>query len=157
MLCWVRSGIWEIWNLFSLYDPTHYQKLLLFVTKTTDQTRYSTILHAIFISDTEATHWLVGGYCLLEGWCNAGPSTSIGLGFVICSRSRAAMPESVSGITGKSPHFSPMVVLTCSDLQINHFYSHYNRKYYISPNVLENNIIIYFNHCCSRFINSWKR
>lgn len=49
-------------------------------------------------------HSLVGGWWRLEGWCKGGPSTSMGRGFVICSRSIAAIPESVSGTVGISPH-----------------------------------------------------
>ena len=44
-----------------------------------------------------------GGWWEVDGWWRGGPSTSIGRGFVICSRSMAAMPESVSGRVGMSP------------------------------------------------------
>ena len=46
---------------------------------------------------------LLGGKCLLEGWCSFGPSVSIGRNLVICSLSIAAIPESMSGTSGISP------------------------------------------------------
>ena len=50
----------KIWNSSPLYELIQSQQYLRFVTKTTDQIRSSPMFHAIFISDTEATHWLDG-------------------------------------------------------------------------------------------------
>jgi hypothetical protein len=55
---------------------------------------------------------LVGGQCLDDGWCNLGPSTSIGRSLVSCSLSMAAIPESVSGALGISPCIYVVVMST---------------------------------------------
>lgn len=57
-----------------------------------------------FIFIYSNTYSFDGGWWRLDGWWSRGPSTSKDLSFAICSRSMLAMPLSVSGGGGSSPH-----------------------------------------------------
>lgn len=117
-----------------------------------------------FIFIYSNTYSFDGGWWRLDGWWSRGPSTSKDLSFAICSRSMLAMPLSVSGGGGSSPHnvWLDIMFVLSRKLKMNNAeffcFITWSRLTLMNENYLATRVKSFIispilSHCCNQYVS----